>query len=91
MIHIRRDISKIHIHRDISIRIAVKMISFYGLFTWPLHCNKSNLNIAPNKQAIKNTNYLHAKTHKIGKWYFVTKIVQTYCEKKIALEIEKNF
>ena len=25
------------------------------------------------------------------KWYFVTKIVLTYCEKKIVLVIEKNF
>ena len=23
-------------------------------------------------------------------WYFVTKIVPTYCEKKFVLEIEKN-
>jgi hypothetical protein len=27
----------------------------------------------------------------LGGWYFVTKIVQTYCEKKIVLVIEKNF
>ena len=27
----------------------------------------------------------------ITKWYFVTKIVLTYCEKKIVLAIEKNF
>ena len=25
------------------------------------------------------------------KWYFVTKVVLTYCEKKIVLAIEKNF
>ena len=29
--------------------------------------------------------------HKSGKWYFVTKIVLTYCEKKIVLVIKKNF
>ena len=28
---------------------------------------------------------------KLRKWYFVTKIVLTYCEKKIVLVIEKNF
>ena len=27
----------------------------------------------------------------LKKWYFVTKVVLTYCEKKIVLVIEKNF
>ena len=31
------------------------------------------------------------KITKIDLWYFVTKIVLTYCEKKNVLVIEKNF
>ena len=27
----------------------------------------------------------------VKKWYFITKIVLTYCEKKNVLMIEKNF
>ena len=29
--------------------------------------------------------------HMVDKWYFVIKIVLTYCEKKNVLVIEKNF
>ena len=54
---------------------------------------KANFLYAVNSlgPSIIKTQYKNEVDEKEEKWYFVTKIVLTYCEIKIVLVIEKNF
>ena len=40
---------------------------------------------------LQSSNFLHSKSQLITKWYFVTKIILTYCEKKLFKWSRKTF
>ena len=68
----------------------------YGKENAPVSCVNSLDNNYPeyvrtHHMFSRILNFLFVIVFSREEWYFVTKIVLTYCEKKIVLVIEKNF
>ena len=80
--------------------MAPNFVGFFGIwknFIDTQHPPKiitlmKSLKLIENRKifGIQDWNFVKLCAKQLNDWYFVTKIVLTYCEKKIALVIEKK-